>query len=277
MARRSSAIVGDLKPIGELRFLGVMDSVQRAPSWLIVTVSCLVTLTSFAIGGGIWIAEYDHSEPHFVANPFAADRPPPVAIPVVFPSWAEVPHLAGSSLNDPATSPSVADQRPQPPRAFQTIKPEAIGLGPLILPSASDQPAPQMGATPLDAQARTIEPIKASPSTPSAPAMVEVVLSQPNLTSTNAPGPVQRAWTPTAQRQTRRPIVEVRRSAEPDRDAEQTASLIEPPKSKRPQVDTAAVVRASVRRLRREPSSSAQAPSDSTSSWTLPPALAPSP
>ena len=241
----------------------MMDSVQRAPSWLIVTVSCVTTLVLFTAAAGIWIARYDRlSGPRLVPNPFAGEWTPAVTAPRAFPSWAEVPHLS---------DPQAAQQL-----AFRTIDPVAVNQGPMILQPTTDQGLPRLAHAPPEVDLRTREVGETRPVAPEQPALIEAKLVAPDVVRTQAPAVILRAQTP-LPRSAIRPVIEVLRPAEPHRDTEQTASVVATPGLPRPRIDTGAVVRASVRHSRPDQQGPSRAPPASSAPWTLPPALAPTP
>ena len=278
MRHRSSATVGDLKLIGEPGFSGVMDSVQRAPSWVIVAVSCVTTLVMFTAAVGIWIARYDSlSDPRLVPNPFAGEWTPVVTAPQAFPWWAEVPHLSDPPSTGSGVRPPTAEPPLQPAQqlTFRAVDPVAIKEGPMVLPPTTDQSLPRLAHAPPDVDLRTREARETGPVAPEQPALIEAMVVAPDVVRTQDPAATLRARTP-RPRSAIRPVIEVLRPAEPNRDTEQTASVFAAPGVPRPRIDTGAVVRASVRHSRSDHGPS-RGPAASSAPWTLPPALAPTP
>lgn len=201
------------------------------------------------------------------------------------PAWNE--RLDRHDIATVAPSPVVASIRPdvmppsQHPAEIGTIRPLPADPAPTpILPPRSSQAraptdvvvhsAPAIAAVPPLGHVTTLSPN---------PIQQSVDRTSPVTTALNTgvvvapvfnPGPAKHA------RSLRRPgaAIAASRVRAPYRDTEQTASIIGRPTSTRGRIDTGAVAHASVHRLRtsRSASSSASAPS---SSWTLPPALAP--
>lgn len=279
MARRGAFRVGDLRQAGDGQLAGWRDTLDRAPSWLIVAASCLSPLTMFGTCAGFWLAYTEHPSRSITAAAYRGTvLSPSVPALETFPSWIEVPHLSEPGGHEAFAVARTSDDPDGASRSLLVPQPDMADRL-IIVSKRTDSPGDAFGMMPLDAEAwiaAAHEPARALAVEPSS---VEVAVLSPPLASTIGPATTMRARSilPAGPvRYDRRPVIEVRRPARLGQDADQTASIIGLPRSVRPQLDAGAIARASVRRPHAGSPSGSQAPSPPVT-WTLPPALAPSP
>ena len=147
MLQRGPVFVGDLKPIGVARPLAVVRLGGPLSSLVTISISCLSTLTLFAVGAAWLVPQGDWTSATFNQQPALAASAQPQN-PTTFPAWVEVPHLTGplAHSNDPDTFSVAGGSRTfLDPNHADTV--EQL----VFLPPRANPRLPLIGLVPLDA------------------------------------------------------------------------------------------------------------------------------
>lgn len=176
------------------------------------------------------------------------------------------PDASQSSLDQAGSSATLtlpADPAPAPilsPKPAQMLPPTEVAV----------QPAQPVAASPPPAHTATLSPAPAQQLVDRTTVITPPADAGASVAPILNPGPASHA-----RSLRRRATTTASQAKVPDRDAEQTASIISPPKPARTRVDAGAVAHASLHRARAvRPAATSSAPAP-PSPWALPSALAP--